>query len=130
MADSRCCASPARTPTIIDYIERGLTRRRQPPLPIAGLVHRDDDGRQACFTLAVAGGTISAVRFEATACVTLVAYCEQLAETVTGYPLDRARSGVPPAHLPQVPPDKRFLSTLAATALQSALDRASEGLTR
>ncbi|MCC7418470.1 MAG: iron-sulfur cluster assembly scaffold protein [Acidobacteria bacterium] len=124
---SACCSASPRVPSIIDYIERGLRRRRRPPLPIAGDVQHDAGGRHARFTLAVDGDTISAVAFEATTCATLVACCEQLAETVTGRSLDHARSAVPLAQLPQVPPDRHYLSTFAARALQSALDRASQG---
>ncbi len=129
-----CCGAPSRPPAIIDYIGRGLARRRLPPLPVGGDARVDREGRRVRFTLGVAEGVITAVAFEVTSCVTLIAYCERLAEIVTGLPLDRAGehtdASVLAADLPQVPPYKRNLSQLAAAGLRSALRHAIKGATR
>ncbi len=131
MNTNQCCGSAARSLTIIDHIERGLARRRRPPLPVAGDPQQDAEGRYVRFSLAVADGAVTAAGFEATTCVTLVAYCERLAELVTGCPVaggaEWMQSVNLAASLPQVPPHKRCLSELAVAGLESALRRASKG---
>jgi hypothetical protein len=118
---SRCCGGSTRPPTLTDYIDRGLRRRRAAPLPIAGAVRRDDAGRFARFSLRVTDGVISDVAFEATTCVTLVAYCEVAAEWVTGLTLPAAARRLELrellAELPLVPESKRPRALLAAHAL-------------
>ncbi len=119
-----CCAPRGRPPAIIDYIERGLRRRRRARLPLAGEPAHDHEGRHVRFSLGLSGGVIADVVFETNMCVTLVAYCELLAEGVTGLSLDAGASRIDgdalAASLPQVPPHKRVLSELAAAGLQSA----------
>ncbi len=128
-----CCAPRGRPPAIIDYIERGLRRRRRPLLATVGEAQHDDEGRRVRFSLAVSGGVIGDVVFETNMCVTLIAYCEWLTESVVGdvlaavpVPIDVAAVA---AALPQVPPHKRVLSELAAAGLDSAL-RAATGENR
>jgi len=129
-----CCAPRARPPAIIDYIEQGLRRRRRPPLPVAGEERHDAEGRRVRFSLHLTNGAVFAVGFEVTMCVTLVAYCERLAQLVTGLSLEAAASRIDAtalaASLPQVPPHKRTLSELAAAGLQSALRHAAKGASR
>jgi hypothetical protein len=79
---STCCGAAAR-PTLSDYIDRGMRRRRAASLPIAGAVLHDCEGRFARFTLRVEDGVLADVAFTSSACVTLVAYCELASERVT-----------------------------------------------
>jgi hypothetical protein len=120
-----CCGGAARPPTLTDYIDRGLRRRRAGPLPIAGAVRRDDDGRFARFSVLVSGGVIADVAFEATSCVTLVAYCELAAQRVTGLTLRVAARAIHvqalQAGLPLVPAGKRERARLAAQALMATV---------
>jgi hypothetical protein len=120
-----CCGGAARPPTLTDYIDRGLRRRRAGPLPIAGAVRRDDDGRFARFSVLVSGGVIADVAFEATSCVTLVAYCELAAQRVTGLTLRVAARAIQvqalQAGLPLVPAGKRERARLAAQALMATV---------
>jgi NifU-like protein involved in Fe-S cluster formation len=98
-------------------------------LPIAGAVRRDDAGRFARFSLRVTDGTITEVAFEATTCVTLVAYCEVAAEWATGLTIGAAaqRMRVPElvAALPLVPASKRQRALLAAQAALAAVIESS-----
>lgn len=124
-----CCGGSTRPSSLTDYIDRGLRRRRAGPLPIAGAAHRDDAGRFARFSLRVIDGTITEVAFEATTCVTLVAYCEVAAEWVTGLTVhaaaQRLRVHELVAALPLVPANKRQRAPLAAQAALAALIESS-----
>jgi NifU-like protein involved in Fe-S cluster formation len=104
-----------------DYIDRGLRRIRSPMLPMVGAECQDDGGRVARFSLRVEGDVIADVRFRASPCVTLVAYCEVAAEWVTGQTLPvaarRIRPGDLALELPRVPPVKRDRALLASQAL-------------
>lgn len=115
-----CCAS-GRPPTMSDYIERGLRRSRRPVLPVVGAAREDAGGRFARFSLLVEGEVITDVRFQASPCVTLVAYCEVAAEWVTGQTLPAAVRRIRPAdlstRLPLVPAAKRERALLASQAL-------------
>ncbi len=127
---SGCCGTSPQASDIIDHIGRGLARRRRDPLPIRGNAHADADDRYARFTIAVSNGVVTDVVFHTTACVTLVAYCERLADLVTGERVGRALEiGAADlvASFPQVPPSKHGLSRLAAASLHDALARAAEG---
>lgn len=128
-----CGCAPAASArlSIIDFIERGYARRRRPPLAVAGSWQEDDEGRRVRFSLAVAGGVIGEVGFEAPSCTTLVAYCELAAERVTGLSLRDAvrRSGATEllALLPHVPPYKRALARLASAGMLAALAQSAKG---
>jgi NifU-like protein involved in Fe-S cluster formation len=78
---------------------------------------------RARFSLAIHEETIAEARFEATPCATLVAYCEALAEHVSG----RALSEVPSLDaqglvelLKGVPPGRRDRAIIAVAALRAA----------
>ena len=107
-------------------------------LPVVGAARDDHEGRFARFSLRVENGVITDVRFQASACVTLVAYCEVAAERVTGQTLPAAVRRVRPAdlsvELPLVPAAKRarallasqaLIATIAATILEGAKDAQS-----
>ncbi|MGH9174310.1 MAG: iron-sulfur cluster assembly scaffold protein [Vicinamibacterales bacterium] len=102
-----------------------MCRRRAPALPIAGGLRYDDCGRFARFSVRVNDGVISDVTFDASMCVTLVAYCEVAAEWVTGLAIPAAARRVRPLDLmgalPLVPPDKRERALLAAQALMATV---------
>jgi hypothetical protein len=115
-----CCGGAGRPLTMTDYIDRGLRRRRVAPLPIVGPGCRDAEGRFARFSLRLADGVVADVAFEATTCITLVAYCELAAEWATGLRLEatiaRLRDDALAAALPLVPPFRRDRAGLAALA--------------
>lgn len=112
-----------------DYIERGLRRRLAPPLPIAGDSRQDDDGRFVSFSVRVEDGVITDVAFDATVCVTLIAYCEVAAEWATGLTVPAAARRIRPLDLaralPHVPPEKRDRALLASQALMATVVRSA-----
>jgi NifU-like N terminal domain len=122
---SPCCGQSTRPPTLSDYIERGLRRRRAGPLPIVGEVRRDGDGRFAQFSVRMNDGVITDVAFDATTCVTLVAYCEVTAEWVTGHTVSAAAQRVRlhelARALPLVPEAKRDRALLAVQAVMATV---------
>ncbi len=124
-----CCAT-ATKPTMSDYIDRGLRRARSATLPIVGEARHDDAGRFARFSLRVDHGVITGVAFEASVCITLVAYCEVLAEWVTGLTIPVAARRIRPldltSELPLVPADKRDLALLASQALMTTVIQATK----
>lgn len=77
-----CCASSPRR-TVGELCERGLHRNRLEPLTIAGRALRNRDGLVAQFSLERHGGSIASVRFKASTCATLLAFCELIAELAT-----------------------------------------------
>jgi hypothetical protein len=117
--------------SVIDYIERGLSRRRQPLLPISGEVRRDHERRIAQFSLQLEGLVVRSISFRSSACSTLIAFCEALSECATGLTLEAAGRVRPPqlvAALPAIPPYKRSCAVLAIAAFLSAVQNASGDL--
>ncbi len=109
--------------------DRGLARLRRPLLPISGNVFEDEGGLRVKFSLDLDGGVIRQVAFRATTCVTLVAYAELLAETVTGTDLRsavRLRPEELAGALDGVPLVKRRRAALPVRALRSAIHHAIE----
>ena len=90
-------------------------------LPVVGAVCEDDGGRFARFSVRVEGGVIGDVRFQASSCATLVAYCEVAAERVIGQTLPAAVRRLAArdlsSELPLVPVGKRARALLASQAL-------------
>ena len=125
---SPCCGTAGR-PTMSDYIDRGLRRARSATLPIVGDA-RHDAGQFARFSLRMERGVITAVGFEVSVCGTLVAYCEVLAEWVTGLTIPAAARRIRPldltSALPLVPADKRDLALLATQALMTTVIQAAK----
>lgn len=126
-AGSSCCGTAAK-PTMCDYIDRGLRRARSATLPIMGDTQHDA-GLFARFSLRVDDGIITGVAFEASVCGTLIAYCEVLAEWVTGLTIPAAAHRIRPldltAELPLVPAEKRDLAQLASQALLTTVRQAT-----
>lgn len=124
-----CCGSFSRV-SIIDYIERGLQRRRWEPHSIVGDVVKDSEGRAVQFSLQLEDDLIESVAFRVSFCVTLIAYCELIAEWATGTTLQRAariRPADVAASLSCVPPQKRDLVQLAKEGFSSVIRKAFEG---
>jgi NifU-like protein involved in Fe-S cluster formation len=121
-----CCTQP--TLSVSELFERGFRRSREMPLTVAGEAQINNEGHVARFSLDLAGDRIAQLRFQASPCATLIAYCELIAETLPGSRLDiaRALSGADLVQkLPGVPAMKRDRAALAAAALHSALVVAS-----
>lgn len=133
VASENGCCSRTRPPTVSDYVDRGMRRARGPAPAMSGLEARDDEGRCARFGVRLAGGVVTAVGFRASACVTLIAYCELAAERVDGQPLAAAVRALQPGDLvrtlPAVPPAKRRCAQLASRALLSALAETAKDVT-
>ncbi len=118
-----CCGRVARS-TVSECFDRGTRRSRREWLSISGVPCSDASGLRAQFSLEVADATISGANFKASSCVTLIAYCELLAATVTGQPLPDAIRLTPAdlsEALPGVPLVKQDRAILAIRALQSAI---------
>lgn len=114
-------ARPLRLP---DCLERGLRTRRAPPLPHLGEWVETPQGLRARFSLAIHGDTLVEVRFEATPCATLVAYCQALADHEAGRPLHATPSqdaNTLVTRLAGVPPARQDRAILAVAALRAAL---------
>jgi hypothetical protein len=124
-----CCGSggnSGRPRSVSDCFDRGLRRRKHAPLPIEGPALADGNGLSATFSIRLGdrGNTIAEIGFRADTCVTLVAYCERLAECATGRCLDEAaRLSTPDliAELAGVPPMKQDRARLAVAAFRAAL---------
>jgi hypothetical protein len=118
-----CCSATPRL-TVSELFERGFRRNRLPPLAIEGMPCTNADEFTARFSLAVTDGKISDIRFRASVCATLIAYCELIAELTTGSNLDIARALSAAdlvATLAGVPALKRDRAVLATAAFRAAL---------
>ena len=125
-----CCSATPRF-TVAELFERGYRRNREAPLPIEGDVVTDAEGNSARFSIELADGKLAAARFRATACTTLIAYCQATAELLTGLSADiagqlSARDLV--VALPGVPALKHERAVLAIAAFRAALQAANAEL--
>ena len=126
LESSACCGGPRRV-TVSCCFDRGLERSRGPELPVAGEDCADGLGLSVQFSLEVRDSIIRQARFRATTCVPLVAYCELLAERVTGVTLRdaiRTQPGDLVRDLPEVPPARWDRAALGVRALRSAIANA------
>jgi NifU-like protein involved in Fe-S cluster formation len=124
-----CCSVTPRV-TVGELFERGFRRNRAAPLSIEGASCSDAEGHSARFSLDVADGKVAAVSFRVSSCATLIAYCEFIAESVTGFRREIARALTAAElveRLPGVPALKRERAVLAIAAFRSALAAASAG---
>ncbi|MCP5114967.1 MAG: iron-sulfur cluster assembly scaffold protein [bacterium] len=120
------CCDPSLGRSITDYISRGWRRSRAEPLPIVGPLLPDSAGRTVRYSLRVADGVIREVRFEASSCATLMAYCEVIAERMVGESLQAARHVRPDTVaglLSGVPPQKLNRTVLATAAFRAAVQQ-------
>jgi hypothetical protein len=121
-----CCVAVRSTPS--ELFERGFRRTREPPFAIEGAVCTGPDGNTARFSIALSGDRLGAIRFQASPCATLIAYCELIAETLSGHSLEIARTLTPQELVRQltgVPLLKQNRAALAVAAFASALAAAS-----
>src|SRR5262245_4255678 len=84
-----CCSATPRF-TVAELFERGYRRNREAPLSVEGETVADAEGNSARFSLKISDGKLEAARFRATACTTLIAYCQATAELLTGFSADMA----------------------------------------
>ena len=117
-----CCVKPRLT--VSELFERGYRRNRAAPLPGEGAQCADTDGNTARFSLVIADGKIARIGFRATTCATLIAYCECVAEIVSGFSLEIAKELTAAelvASVPGVPPLKQNRAILAIAAFRAAV---------
>jgi hypothetical protein len=123
---SCCGTSPRRT--VSDLFDRGSRRSRQAPQPYRGGELRDANELTARFSIAGTEDTIANIGFQTSVCVTLIAYCELIAELANGLAFADAAQLTPRdlvAELPGVPPFKRDRAVLAIAAFRSAIAAAT-----
>jgi NifU-like protein involved in Fe-S cluster formation len=121
-----CCGRTPRR-TAGELFERGFRRNRTEPFALQGARLIDANGLAARFSVQLAGETIEDVRFKASSCATLIAYCELASEMSAGRGV--ADMAALTAHclvaeVPDIHPLKRDRAMLAAEAFRSALARA------
>lgn len=125
--------SDSRQLSAFDHLIRGFRRNGGPLLAIVGRVAHDGDGRTAQFSVEVEDGVLKAVSFNVSTCATLIAYCEFVAEGVTGGTLPQAVALTPEqviAPLKGIPPHKHNCARLAIGALHAAVKKALNGGTK
>ena len=122
-----------RLTAILQYFQRSLREgSRVSPRPIAEEPARAVDGACAVFHMEVGRDRIRRAVFRSTACVTLTALCEHLAELAEGMSLGEAVAFEAETLLelhPEVPPERRDRAALAVEAFRAAGKRASQSLT-
>jgi NifU-like protein involved in Fe-S cluster formation len=126
-----CCASPRFT--VSDLFERGYRRNRETPLPVQGDAVADAEGNSARFSVVIIDGKLADTRFQATACTTLIAYCEAITQLLAGFSTEMAgqfssRNLVDA--LSGVPALKQDRAVLAIAAFRSALAAVSSSSVR
>lgn len=123
-----CCRSaPLRT--VSDFFDRGHRRSRATSLPPETPLRTAPNGLSAGFVIGIENGTITAVGFKASTCVTLVAYCELISEIIEGQHVSAADALSPAilvANLTGVPALKRDRAVLAVNSFQAALAAAND----
>ncbi|MEX0590037.1 MAG: iron-sulfur cluster assembly scaffold protein [Xanthobacteraceae bacterium] len=118
------CCSVAPRFTVADLFERGFRRMREAPLAIEGGTIADADGNAARFSIEVDDGKLADARFRASACTTLIAYCEAISELLPGFGVDvvaQLTANELVAALPGVPALKQDRAVLAIAAFRAAL---------
>jgi hypothetical protein len=118
-----CCSVTPRF-TVSELFERGFRRSRAEPFPIEGETVRDAEGNTARFSIEAEDGYVAGLRFRASSCTTLIAYCEALAELAPDFRIEIAGQFTPGeliAALPGVPALKQNRAVLAIAAFRAAL---------
>jgi hypothetical protein len=124
MAEAQACCAVARRRNVSDLFDRGLRRSREVPFAVEGGAQIHIDGLTARFSVAMNGATLAAIRFRASTCITLIAYCELINELTTERDIKSAARLSPHdliAELPEVPALKRDRALLAISAFRDAL---------
>lgn len=128
MASSNLLVSQ-RGRSVYEYFHQALRHLREQTLPVQGELTEGNEGLLAQFLLDVRQDQISAVSYKCTTCVTLVAYCELLAEAVKDISLREVMLIKPIdliAALPGVPSYRYDRAYLAVGALHSAVSKARQ----
>jgi NifU-like protein involved in Fe-S cluster formation len=109
---------------VSELFDRGFRRNRAAPLAWEGAACTDADRHSARFSLNRENGAIACVGFRVSTCSTLIAYCEFIAEVVTGSPLEQALA-LTASDLVEgvsgVPAMRRQRAILAVAAFRAAL---------
>jgi NifU-like protein involved in Fe-S cluster formation len=124
-AAAHCGACDRRKLTVVDYFNLGQQRsKRSAPLTHVGEVVSGPLGLTVRYELDVERGVVRQVSFQASTCVTLIAYCELLAQRATGVSMRDVlclRAEELAGELPGVPVHKRDRVWLAVRAMQQAI---------
>ena len=115
--------------TVLDYFNLGLQRGKHASLPHVGDEIQGPAGLTVRYQLRVEHGVVQQVSFKASTCVTLVAYCEMLAQWATGIPVRDAICICAKEladSLVGVPTCKRDRAWLAVQAMRQAVGAAIE----
>jgi NifU-like protein involved in Fe-S cluster formation len=118
-----CCSVTPRF-SVAELFERGYRRNREEPLPVQGDSVTDVEGNSVTFSIAIEDGKLAEARFRATACTTLIAYCQAIAELLPGFRIEIAGRLTPKElvdALPGVPALKQTRAVLAIAAFRAAL---------
>jgi hypothetical protein len=116
--------------TVHEYFGLASRGLRNLELPVRGDLIRSDKRLLAQFLLDVEQGRIRAASYKCTTCVTLMAYCELLAEALEGASLGEVMKLTPMeliVAVPGVPPNRHDRARLAVKAVRSAAERAGQG---
>jgi hypothetical protein len=111
------------------FFDHGLQTRRLPTLPITGPPIIASSSLWASFSIRVDTDKLLNLRFQASTCTTLIAYCQALVELARQDTLTHAATLNGPTlirHLPGVPISKQDRAVLASAALQSAVVAAKQ----
>lgn len=122
-SEQACCGGTAKK-TVSGLFDRGYRRNRAAPLAVEGRELIGVDGLAARFSLDLEQDRIRAVNFRVTTCITLIAYCELIVETVAGQGAREAATLTETdllEALPDVPLLKRDRAALAIDAFRAAL---------
>lgn len=122
-----CCGSGVRRRSVTEYFDLGRQRMTLDPLPLVGDERRSANGLTVRFSVRLEDGRVREVRYRASLCMALVAYCELVAELVTDRPLPAAarltRADLV-AGMPGIPVVRHDRATLAWTAFVTTLGKA------
>ena len=114
-----------------DYFERGLYRSRKQLPPRRGEIVKGDERLLAQFFIDVKDDRIQYASYKCSTCVVLVAYCERLAEMVSGISLREVVNITPSALViafPEIPSHRHARASLAIQALHAAVYNPIEGV--
>lgn len=127
---SGCCPDARRLSTTA-CMDRGLATRRLPPCRIQGRRVDNFEGLWAEFSGGLdEDGRLDCLRFRASACITLVAYCQAAVDLATGADpkrLSELDMGWLVNRLPGVPAMRQDRAALAMAALRGLAVAATAG---
>jgi NifU-like protein involved in Fe-S cluster formation len=121
---------PFVPPSVFDYFSRALLRPAEDLNGSVGDTLHAPDGATAVFSVRVIDGSVESVNYRCTTCVTLIAVCEHLSESIRGLTASAALS-VTSAALrtvqKEIPPERHDRVDLAVEAMHSAVRRVLQG---